>query len=285
MASGRRGEPVGSAVMADIAPLALVVLGLGGLVVGSFLNTVILRMPEGRSLALPSRCPDCDVAISWGDQVPVLSFVLLRARCRDCREPIPLAYPLVEVANAALWVAAGLRFGLTWALVPFLLLFSTLLAQSVIDLELYRLLDRITFPVLGASVVLVAAVSAIEGEPGAIGPALLGAAGYFTFLFLPALVYPRGMGLGDVKLAALMGLYLGWIHPTLCLFALMAGCVLGVVAGGVLFVARRGRSAEFPFGPWLALGCVLVVLFSSTLLGDDQVLLDPPGFLAVLGRG
>lgn len=271
--------------MADVSPLALVVLGLGGLVVGSFLNTVIQRLPEGGSLAPPSRCPDCETAIPLGDQVPVLSFVALRARCRSCREPIPLAYPLVEVANAVLWVAAGLRFGVTWALVPFLLLFSTLLAQSVIDLELYRLLDRITFPVLGASVALVAAVSAIEGDIGAIGPALLGAAGYFTFLLVPALIYPRGMGLGDVKLAALMGLYLGWIHPVLCLFALMIGCVLGVVAGVVIFAARRGRSAEFPFGPWLALGCILAVLFSDGLLGDDRLLLDPPGFLALLGWG
>src|SRR5690606_33213243 len=122
-------------------------------------------------------------ALPPADQVPVVSYVRLRGRCRACREPIPLAYPLVEVACAALWVAAGLRFGVTWALIPFLLLFSTLLAQSVIDLELYRLLDRITFPVLGASLVLVVAVSLVEGQPDRIPLALLGMAGYFAFLF------------------------------------------------------------------------------------------------------
>lgn len=271
--------------MADVAPLALVALALGGLVVGGFLNTVIVRLPEGRSLAFPSRCPECDAAIPWGDQVPVLSFALLRARCRACREEIPLAYPLVELACAALWVAAGLRFGLTWALVPFLLLFSTLLAQSVIDLELYRLLNKITFPVLGASVVLIAAVSLVEGEPGDLVPALVGAAGYGAFLFVAAFIYPKGMGLGDAKLALLMGLYLGWIHPLLCLYALIAGCVLGVVAGLVLLVVRRGRNDAFPFGPWLALGCILTILFSSRVLTDHQGTLEPPGFLALLGWG
>ncbi len=254
--------------MADIAPLALVMLALGGLVVGGFLNTVIVRLPEGRSLALPSRCPECDVAIPWGDQVPVLSFVRLRARCRACDDDIPLAYPLVEVACAVLWVAAGLRFGLTWALVPFLLLFSALLAQSAIDLELYRLLNKITFPVLGASVVLVAAVSLVEGEPDAIVPALVGAAGYGAFLTIASFLYPKGMGLGDAKLALLMGLFLGWIHPVLCLYALIAGCVMGVVVGLVLLVARRGKNDAFPFGPWLALGCVLAILFSARVLGD-----------------
>lgn len=271
--------------MADIAPLALVALALGGLVVGGFLNTVIVRLPEGRSLALPSRCPECDAAIAWGDQVPVLSFAWLRARCRACREQIPLAYPLVEVACAVLWVAAGLRFGLSWPLVPFLLLFSTLLAQSVIDLEMYRLLDKITFPVLGASVVLVAAVSLVEGEPGQLVPALVGGVGYGAFLFVAAFIYPKGMGLGDAKLALLMGLYLGWIHPLLCLYALIAGCLMGVVSGLVLLVVRRGKNQAFPFGPWLALGCVLAVLFSSWILDGYQGTLEPPAFLAILGWG
>lgn len=253
--------------MADLPVTALVMLGVSGLAVGSFLNVVIVRLPAGQSLLRPrSKCPECEVAIRPADNIPVLSWVLLRGRCRSCQEPIPAGYPLVELSNAALWVAAGLRFGTSWALVPFLLLFSTLLAQSVIDLELYRLLDRITFPVLGASVVLVGLASVIEGEPGRALLAVAGAVGYFVFLFVPAFIYPKGMGLGDVKLAALMGLYLGWIHPVLCLYALICASVLGLVAGIALYFARGRKSSQFPFGPWLALGCVVVILASAAVL-------------------
>ena len=266
--------------MVETSAVLLVFLGLAGLAVGSFLNVVIVRMPEELSLLRPpSRCPQCEVAIAPRDNIPVLSYVLLRGRCRSCGEPIPLGYPLVEAANALLWVAAGLRFGLDWALIPFLVLFSTLLVQSVIDLELYRLLDSITFPVLGVSVVLIAGVSAIEGDVGRVLLAGAGAAGYFLFLFIPALVYPRGMGLGDVKLALLMGLYLGWVNPILCLYALIVAALLGLVAGIVLFVARGRKSAEFPFGPWLALGCVLVLLFSGPIL--DVYGATAPEYLAL----
>ena len=247
--------------------LALVALGVGGLAVGWFLNLVIVRLPDGDRLLEPaSRCTHCEAPIGAADLVPVVSYVALRGRCRECAEPLALAYPLVELATAGLWVAAGYRFGATWALLPFLLLFSTLLAQAVIDLETYRLLDRITYPVLAASVVLVAAVSAGEGDLDRVPLALAGAAGYFLLLFLPAVVYPKGMGLGDVKLAALMGLYLGWVHPILCLYALIGGCLLGVAAGLVLYLSRGGKSAPFPFGPCLALGCVLAILFSGSIL-------------------
>jgi leader peptidase (prepilin peptidase) / N-methyltransferase len=253
--------------MDDLPLVVLVLLGLGGLVVGSFLNTVIVRMPEDEPVLSPGpRCPECKASLRPLDTLPVVSWVLLRGRCRGCGAPIPAGYPLVEVANAALWVVAGLRFGTSWALVPMLLLFSTLLAQSVIDLELYRLLDRITFPVLGASVVLVGVVSAVEGDPTRVGMAVGGALGYCLFLGIPAFVMPRGMGLGDVKLALLLGLFLGWLHPLLIGFSLMIACAAGVVIGLVMIGVRRGKSQPFPFGPWLALGCVLALVFSQPLL-------------------
>jgi leader peptidase (prepilin peptidase)/N-methyltransferase len=251
--------------MGELSVGALAALALGGLLVGWFVNVVIVRMPDGGGLGPPYRCPDCEAVIRPADAVPVVSWLLLRGRCRSCAEPVPAGYPLVEVANAVLWVAAGVRFGGSWALVPVLLLFSTLLAQSVIDLELYRLLDRITFPVLGASVVLIALVSAVEGEPERVVLAVAGALGYGLFLFVPAFIFPRGMGLGDVKLALLLGLFLGWVHPLLILFALIAACLLGVGVGLVVLAVRR-RSEPFPFGPWLALGCVVVLLASSPIL-------------------
>jgi leader peptidase (prepilin peptidase)/N-methyltransferase len=270
--------------MADPSVVTLIAIGVAGLTVGSFLNVVIVRLPDGESLSRPSsRCPQCEEPIRPADNIPVVSFMLLRGRCRQCGEPIALAYPLVEVGNALLWVAAAVRFGISWALVAFLVLFSTLLAQAVIDLELYRLLDRITFPVLGVSVVLIGVTSAVEGEPERLLLALGGSVGYFLFLFIPAFIYPRGMGLGDVKLAALMGLYLGWVHPILCLYAVIAACLLGIVAGLVAFFARGRKSANFPFGPWLALGCVLMLLASAAVL--DVYGASTADFLALVRAG
>lgn len=265
--------------MAAPSPLVLVLLGVAGVAVGWIVNLVIVRLPDGGSLVDPGpRCPDCEAPLSVAEQIPVLSYLRLRGRCAHCGDDIPLGYPLVELANGVLWVLAGWRFGSSLAVVPVLLLFSTLLAQSVVDLEHYRLLDRITFPVLGVSAVLILGVSAIEGDVGRIGLALVGSVGYFVFLFIPALVYPRGMGLGDVKLALLMGLFLGWLHPILCLYALITACVLGVVAGGVLYFARGRKSTQFPFGPWLALGCVVALLASRAFV--DVEVLGLPSYLA-----
>jgi len=256
----------------------LVLLAVGGAVVGSFLNQVIVRMPAAEPLLRPApACPRCDERIAGRDLVPLVSWLVLRGRCRACGEAIPAGYPLVEAANAVLWVAAGLRFGSGWALIPFLLLFSTLLAQSVIDLELSRLLDRITFPVFAASVVGVVVVSVAQGVPARALLALAGALGYFVLLFVPALVHPRGMGLGDVKLALLMGLFLGWLSPLMIFFALIISSVIGVVVGVGLYLARGRESRQYPFGPWLALGTVVTVLVSPGLLDAYQTSL--PGFL------
>lgn len=248
--------------------LLLLASALGGLVVGGFCNTVIVRAPDGDRLLTPGpRCPECEAPLAWRDTVPVVSWFALRGRCRSCSEPIPSGYPLVEVANAVLWVAAGIKFGTSWVLLPYLFLFSVLLVQSVIDLELYRLLDRITFPAIGISLALIVVVSLLYDVPGSIVGALIGGIGFFIFLFVPFLLYPRGMGFGDVKLALLMGLYLGWINPFLPLFAVLVASVLGAVVGAVVFFVRKRSSREFPFGPWLALGTVLTILFSEPILG------------------
>lgn len=267
----------------DPLPLiALVGLGVAGLAVGSFLNLVIVRMPDAEPLGGAWRCVDCDAPIRPLDAVPVLSWVLLRGRCRSCGTEIPIAYPLVELANAALWVIAGLRFGPSWALLPMLLLFSTLLAQSVIDLELYRLLDKITFPVLGVSVVLLTLVSAVEGDVGRILPALLGGVAYFAFLLLVGLLpIGRGrggpMGLGDAKLALLLGLYAAWLHPVLVFFSVFIGNAIGVLVGLVVIAVRRSN-AHYPFGPWLVLGCLISIVWARSLL--DRYHIELPAFLA-----
>ena len=187
--------------------------------------------------------------------------------------PLPRSWGLAaEILSPALFALAVARFGASWVVLAFWVCFAALLVVSVIDIQHYRIPDRIVFPALAISLPLIVVVSLGYGEPDAVVHALIGAAAYFLLLFLAHLVYPAGMGFGDVKLALLMGLFLGWIAPdgiravTLVLFALMIGCLLGVVVGGVLALVRR-KNAAFPFGPALAASTVLAVLFSQQLLG------------------
>lgn len=210
-------------------PALLVLLGATGLGAGAFLRHQVARVPAG---ATPGRPP---------------------------------GLPLVAVGNAALWVAAGVRFGPHLVILPFLVLFSALLVLSLIDFEHSVLPNRITYPAVLFTVVAIPVVSIVVGRPHTILGAAAGGIGYFLLLFIPAVVYPKGMGFGDVKLAGLMGLYLGWIHPLLALPALVIASVIGLVAGVVLLL-KRGASRPYPFGPWLALGCVLTILFSGPLL-------------------
>ncbi len=180
---------------------------------------------------------------------------------------------VIYVGMVALFVLAAIRFddAPVLQLVGYLLLFGVLLTLSVIDIQLFRLPDRIVLPALAVSVPLVAVASVLDDQPASIRYALAGGALYFGFLFLAHLVYPRGMGFGDVKLAALMGLYVGWLGDgyaqaiALVLWAMLIGFVSGSVVGVVL-LAMRKRSAPIPFGPFLALGTVIAVLLSEGLV-------------------
>lgn len=261
--------------------LLLVTLALFGLAVGSFLNVVIVRIPSGESLLHPpSKCPQCEQAISPRDNIPIISWLLLRGKCRSCGEPIPAGYPMVEAANAVLWVLAGVRFGDSFAVIPYALLFSVLLALSVIDLELYILPNKITYPSILVSLVAIPllAYAFLDDPAGAILGAVLGGIGFAGFLLVILLAWElimrkEGMGMGDVKLAILLGLWVGLINPLLCLFALIFSSIIGLVVG-VAILAVRKESRAFPFGPWLALGSIAVILFSGPILrvydiGDD----------------
>ncbi|CAN5641957.1 A24 family peptidase [soil metagenome] len=252
--------------------LLLVLLAVIGLVIGSFLNVVIVRVPSGESLVRPpSKCPQCEAPIAPRDNIPVLSWLLLRGRCRSCSEPIPAGYPLVELANAALWVLAGVRFGAGWVLVAYAVLFSVLLVLSVIDLELYILPNKITYRAILASVVAVPLVArAVDDPSSAMWGALIGGVGYAGFLLVTLLAYELivhkdGMGMGDVKLAVVLGIWVGFLSPYLVLFALIAASVIGLVVGAGIFLVRRA-SQPYPFGPWLAVGAVAVILTSRQIL-------------------
>ena len=251
-------------------PDVVVIVGclLLGLVFGSFGNVVIARVPEGGSLSSPpSTCPRCGAVIRPYDNVPVLSWVVLRGRCRSCEEPISIEYPLVEVACGLLFAAIGWRIGLAWALPGFLLYGWLLLIVAVIDLHTRRIPNRLTYPLTPALLVLLTVAAVLEGTPGVALRSVLAGVACFALLLVLALVNPRGMGMGDVKLAAFIGLglgYLGWGHVWLGLFLGFLGG--GVIAALLLALRLRTRKDHIPFGPWLALGAIVALLVGQPII-------------------
>lgn len=247
---------------------AAVLLGLAGLPVGSFLNVVIDRVPDRSSLR-GERDGEASAPVSFLG-VPAQPW-LLRSRGR---QELPARWWQVELVTAVVWACIGGRYGFSSTAIPLLVLGAALVAVSVVDLQLLRIPDLITFPTLAACLPLILGVTIYQDAVGAFTGALAGSVAYFVLLLVPHLVYPRGMGFGDVKLAILMGLFLGWLgwtedHPVagplqLVLYGLMLGCLLGVVFGVTtsLITKRRG---EFPFGPALALACLAIALLAPDL--------------------
>lgn len=249
----------------------LLVIGgclLLGLLFGSFANVVIARVPDGGSLSHPpSTCPRCDTPIRPYDNVPVLSWLVLRGRCRACDGPISVEYPLVELVCALLFAAIGWRIGATWALPGFLLFGWLLLVVAVIDIHTRRIPNRLTYPLTPTLLVLLTAAALLEGTPGVALRTLLGGIVAFALLLMLALINPRGMGMGDVKLAAFIGIglgYLGWGHVWLGLFAGFLGG--GVIAGLLVVLRLRSRKDHIPFGPWLSLGALIALLAGQPII-------------------
>jgi leader peptidase (prepilin peptidase)/N-methyltransferase len=239
--------------------------GVIGAIVGSFLNVVTYRLPRHESLITPaSHCPRCGTPVKPYDNIPILSWLLLRGHCRSCGEPISVRYPLVEAATAALCVGAVLVSDSTVTIALSLLLILLVVPAALIDIEHRVIPNKITVP----GVVLAIAIGlALDpaGEPERIVAGL--AAG--GFLLLAALAYPGGMGMGDVKLAAVMGLCLGAAVAPAILIALLGG-----VGVGAAIVARKGaaegRKTAIPFGPFLAAGA-LVAIFAGQRIVDLYV--------------
>lgn len=254
-----------------LVPLAAYLATLGavfGLVVGSFLNVVVYRVPAGLSVVAPaSACPKCGRSIRGFDNVPVLSWLVLRGRCRDCAAPISARYPLVESATAILFLLVAIRFmpvggssgaelaGRAVVLVALLYLMAVSVALALIDLDTHTLPNRIVLPMYPVLGVLLVIASALTGDWGAllrglVGLVVLGG----TYLAL-AIAVPRGMGFGDVKLAGALGLvlaYLGWGPLAVGAFgAFLLGGTFGIV---LLLTRRAGRATGIPFGPWMLLG-------------------------------
>lgn len=235
---------------------------VGGLAFGSFATVVAHRVPRGESfVAGRSECPRCGATITAQDNIPVISWLLLRGRCRHCGEPISSRYPLTELAMAVLFTGTVLILGTDdlGELALGLLFCALLVVITLTDLERRVIPNAV---LVGGAVIALAIILATD--PASLGTRAIAAAAAGGFLFLVALVYPRGMGMGDVKLAAVMGLYLGSsVAP-----ALVIGFAAGAVVG-LMLIARQGAAARkqaVPFGPFLALGGVVGLWFGSDIV-------------------
>jgi leader peptidase (prepilin peptidase) / N-methyltransferase len=235
----------------------LVIVGLFGLALGSFLNVVIARVPAGGSLVHPrSACPGCSAPLAWYDNIPVLSFVVLRGRCRACGMRISWRYPIVEVITAAVLVLAYVAFGPSADFLVACVLLPALVAMTAIDLQHQMIPDAITLPGIPVGLLLNLATGRISWVDSLFGIVLGGG------LFLVIILASRGgMGGGDLKLGAMLGAFLGW---KALLFALFVAIVLGGAIGAVLLATgRRGRKDPIPFGPFLAAGGAMALFWGE----------------------
>jgi leader peptidase (prepilin peptidase)/N-methyltransferase len=248
-------------------PLLFVFCALVGLVIGSFLNVVIWRVPRGESVvAPPSHCPACGHPVRTRDNVPVLSWLLLHGRCRDCDAPISARYPLVEAATAAVFVVLAVRLGLDPALPAFLYLGAVGVALWMIDIDVKRLPNVIVLPSYVVAAGLLGAAAVAVGSYDVYLRALAAMAVLYGLYFLLALVYPAGMGFGDVKLAGVLGLYLGWLGWGETFVGGFLGFLFGGVVGLGLMASRRaGRKSQIPFGPFMLAGALVAILWGGAL--------------------
>lgn len=239
---------------------AAVVCGLFGLLIGSFLNVVIWRVPRGESVIRPrSHCPKCDEPITPRDDIPLVSWLLLRGRCRHCGNPISARYPLVELACGLLFAGFAIRFGAHVVLLAYLYLAAVGLALAMIDFDHKRLPDVLTLPSYPVALALLglAAVLDHRGHTPFLRAVLAGAALY-AFYEVIGFIQPRGMGGGDIKLSGVLGLYLGWLGwGELVVGAFSAFLVGGIVSIGLVIFAGAGRKTKVPFGPFMLIGTLV----------------------------
>jgi leader peptidase (prepilin peptidase)/N-methyltransferase len=240
--------------------MAWAFLGACGAAIGSFVNVLAYRLPRRESIVRPrSRCPACGTQIAAYDNVPVISWAILGGRCRSCRAHISARYPIVEALTATLFVLVGLKVGIEPELLPSLGLVLTLVAAAETDLEHRIIPNRLMAPAAAAAVVLWAIA-----DPGRLPENLIAGAVAGGLMLAAAVAYPAGMGMGDVKLAAVMGLFLGKsVAPGLFL-----GFGAGALVGVAMIVAQgpKARKQGLPFAPFLALGGILALLYGQEII-------------------
>jgi leader peptidase (prepilin peptidase)/N-methyltransferase len=243
----------------------LIVCAVMGLLVGSFLTVVVDRVPRGGSVvAPPSACGACGSRLTFPDLVPVFSWLALRGKCRHCGNPIGKEPLILEIANATLFVLFGLRFGADPVLPAFCILAAALVALVWIDLHEFRLPREITYTAFALSAVAIVVAALLDDEPERIWQAALGAGIALALMGGIYLVSRGGMGDGDVRLAPLLGLHLGYLNPGIVPIGLFFGFLIGAVVGvAMMATSKAGRKTALPFGPFLAAGTVLAVFIGQ----------------------
>jgi leader peptidase (prepilin peptidase)/N-methyltransferase len=273
--------------------VATVLIGVFGSLIGSFLNVVVYRVPLKRSLVSPpSACTGCGARIKGYDNIPVISWLVLRGKCRNCRSAISVRYPLVELGTAVFFgvvawaflpaVTAAIRsqaapsiIAAVLVLVAFLYLAAVSVALALIDLDTHTLPNRIVLPSYGVGAVLLGAAGILSGDYGALLRAGIGMVALWLAYLVMALAYPGGMGFGDVKLAGVLGLFLGYLGWGELAVGAFAAFLLGGLFSLALLIARKvNRKSGIPFGPWMLGGAWVGALFGEPILR---------GYLAVFG--
>jgi leader peptidase (prepilin peptidase)/N-methyltransferase len=246
-----------------------------GALIGSFLNVCIYRIPKEKSVVTPpSTCPSCGTGIKFYDNIPILSYIILRGRCRNCKAEFSARYPFVEFINAALYIAVLYSFGYAspWALLAYFFFVSTLMVIFFIDLDHQIIPNSITFPGMPIAVILGATIlpdpflrdNLLGFRDAAIGFLAGGGFFYLTAVFGRAILKKEAMGMGDVKMMAMVGGLLGWKAVILTTFM---GSLLGSIIGVSLIMAKgREWGARIPFGPYLALGALVSLLWGEDIL-------------------
>ena len=265
-------------------------VGVIGLLVGSFLNVVIYRVPNGMSIVSPpSACPGCGVGIKAYDNVPVLSWLALRGKCRSCKESISARYPLVEAGVGVLFAVVGVWWWMVsgasaesttgvvanvLVLVAFLWLAGVSVALALIDLDTHKLPNVIVLPSYLVGGILLATTGILNSDFDALIRAGVGMAALWLAYFLMAMLYPGGMGFGDVKLAGVLGLYLGFVGwGALLVGAFAAFFFGGLYAIGLMIARKAGRKSGIPFGPWMLIGAWTGIFFGTALWNSYLMLL------------
>ena len=248
--------------------LVLVACAVMGLLVGSFLTVVVDRVPRGGSVvAPPSACGACGNRLTAPDLVPIGSWVALRGRCRHCGNPIGREPLIIETATAALFVLFGLEFGADVALIAFCVLAAALVALVWIDVQTKRLPREITYTAIALSAPVLVVASIVNDEPERIWQAALGAGIALAIMGAIYLASRGGMGDGDVRLAPLLGMHLGYLNPGIVPIGLFLGFLLGAVVGvAAMTLGSAGRKTALPFGPFLAAGTVLAVFIGQEIV-------------------
>jgi leader peptidase (prepilin peptidase)/N-methyltransferase len=234
--------------------------GISGAVIGSFLNVVVYRLPIGQSLVKPrSHCPSCETPVAPRDNVPLLSWLFLKGKCRHCGETISARYPAVELLTALCFIGVVLAQGVSTDLIALIPFTAMLIAVTFIDLQHKIIPNRIIVPAA-----IYGLVTAVAFRTDMLPQLLIAGAGAFMFFLIAALIHPKGMGMGDVKLAGVMGLYLGKLVIPALFIAFIVGTVVGI--GLAVKYGARSRKVGVPFAPFMALGGLVAMLVGQQLI-------------------